>query len=72
MTSVFTAQELGGQQPLFKEIQKMRGKRLKGAKCRSEAVRIPSCRAKEPCGVNPLVSEAAWVTFLPHLKKVNL
>lgn len=57
----------GGKKP-----RKYRAKRLKGAKCLSETVRILSWRAKTPCGANPLVSEASWVTFLPHLKKVKL
>lgn len=52
--------------------RKCGARRLKGAKCTFRAVRILSRFAKAPCGVNPLVSEAGWVTFLPHLKKVSL
>lgn len=47
-------------------------RRLKDAKCTSRVVKILSQFAKAPCGVNPLVSEAGGVTFLPHLRKVSL
>lgn len=62
----------GGRSCSLKKPRKHKAKRVKGAKCLSEMVRILSWRAKALCGVNPLVSEAGWVTFLPHLKKVNL